>query len=398
MQIAIRFMVLFFMFSTNLWANNTSSPWYTQDVGKKTNINVELFLSSTCAHCQKADAFFREIEAQSPWLHVKRYMVNDSKEALIRFNQLLAEQQMSDFAVPSVYFCDSRWVGFATAETTGKNLVNAINYCKHQIEKKGALSPATVNTLRRWANANLFDSAMTEDPTVAKYITVIALMDAFNPCALFCLASLFALIFMQDTRKEQLISGLLFIVPVGIVHFFQQAYTSAFFEVLPWFRLPAFLVGVFALYLVAQSYKKKPTHNLFFLLALLLGFIIQTYQQTCLMNWSLIFEQWLYNQQVSNAKIGLYELAYQCMYLSPLLLILFLFVLLIQGNRLIKFKPKLNYIGLLYILVISLFLLLYPMALSKPVLSVIVVFGVYISGLILSKYNDSRNNFMNTNK
>ena len=389
MQAALRFILLFFMLSTNLWANSAPSPWYYKDADQKANINVELFLSSTCSHCKKADVFFQEIEPKTPWLHVTRYIVNDSKDALLRFNQLLTDQQMSDFAVPSVFFCDSRWVGFASADTTGKDLLYAIHYCKHQIEKKGELTPTTVTVLRRWANANLFDSGMTEHPTVAKYVSVIALMDAYNPCALFCLGGFFALIFMQDQRKGQLIVGLLFIFSLGAVHFFQQAYTSAFFELLPWFRLPAALIGLFALYLVGQSYRKKPTYELFFLFALFLGFIIPSYQQTCLMNWSFIFEQWLYNLHVSNANIALYELAYQCMYMVPLILALILYVILIRNKRLAKLKPKLNSIGLLYILVVALFLIIYPLALSKLLLSIIVIFAVFISGLILSKFNGS---------
>ena len=389
MQAAFRLLFLFFVLSANLWANTPSSPWFSQDADKKTIINVELFLSSTCSHCHKADDFFKAIEPSTPWLHITRYVINENKEALIHFNQLLTDQKMNDFSVPSIFFCNSRWVGFATPETTGKDLLHALEYCKQQIEKKGELSSANVSTLRRWANANLFDSGMTENPTAIKYITVMALMDAFNPCALFCLGCFFALLFVQQRQKDQIIIGLLFLLPLGVTHFFQQVYTSAFFELLPWFRVPAALVGLFTLYLVSQLYKKRTTSNLFFLLSLLLGIVLLSYQQTCVMNWSLIFEQWLYNQHLSRQNAALYEFSYQLIYLLPLLLTLIIYVLLVRLKRLEKFKDKINSIGLLYLLVIGLLLIIYPFALSQLLISVLVFLCVFIASLFL-KWNNSR--------
>ena len=91
-------------------------------------------------------------------------VINENKSALIRFNQLLSEQNMSDFAVPSIFFCDSSWVGFAMQKQQEKIFLHAMNYCKQQIEKKENYTSVTVNVLRRWANANQFDSGMMENP------------------------------------------------------------------------------------------------------------------------------------------------------------------------------------------------------------------------------------------
>ncbi|BCA94910.1 membrane protein [Legionella antarctica] len=389
MWAVFRISLVLFMLGSSLWASSLSPRWYIQEADKKIVINVELFLSSTCTHCHKADAFFQKIESSSPWLHVTRYTIDKDKSDLKRFNQLLEDQQMSDFAVPSIFFCNSRWVGFGTDETTGKDLLHALNYCKEQIEKKGKLTSANVNVLRRWANANLFDAGMTENPTAVKYITVIALMDAYNPCALFCLGGFFALLFMQDSRKRQILSGCLFILALGVVHFIQQVYTSTFFESLPWLRWPAALVGLFTFYMAGQYYRHRSTSNLFFLLALLLGLMLQIYQQTCLMNWSYIFQQWLYNQHLSNKNIVLYQLAYQIMYLVPLIFTLILYVILIKIKYLEKLKQRLNTIGLLYIMAVGLFLIIYPWALSNLLLSLFVILCVLIAGLFLSKFNSS---------
>lgn len=162
-----------------------------------------MFLSSTCPHCQKADAFFREIEGKNPNIHVQRYYINQNKEALGRFYQLLNAEQMQDFAVPSIYICDSRWVGFNTAETTGKDLLKAIDYCRKQIEDKGKLTKEAVNALRHLANANRFITGLVEKPTKFNFTTSIALIDAFSPCAFFSFAGFLAFLLIESKKKNR---------------------------------------------------------------------------------------------------------------------------------------------------------------------------------------------------
>lgn len=384
MPVIFRLFLMFFLLNANLWAGAASSSWYTQDTHKKTMINVELFLSSTCPHCHKADDFFRSIEPQTPWLHVQRYLINEDKSALIHFNQLLNDQQLNDFAVPSVFFCNSRWAGFSSAETTGKDLLHALNYCKKQIETNGKLTGSTVATLKRWANANRFDSGMIEAPSTAHYIISMALVDAFNPCSLFCLIAFFALIFMQDRTLACIIVGTVYILTLGIMHYIQQAYASVFYEWLPLMRWPSILIGLFILYLMGQHYRKNSTPLLFIAPTFLLSIIIQMYQQTCLMNWSFIFEQWLSHQNSSNSLVMLYQLTYQFFYLVPLISTLCILIFLLRTERFRRLKPVLNTIGLLYILAIGLLLILYPGALSSLTLSLLVLALIPVLSLILS--------------
>lgn len=383
---AIKSLLLLMLLSTSLWANTSSTSWYTQEADKQVTINVEIFVSSTCEYCHRAEAFLSGIEVTTPWLHIKRYTINQDKEALIRFNQLLTEQNMYDFSVPSVFFCNSRWVGFSSSETTGKDLLRGLNFCKSEIEKSGTLTPATVNVLKRWGNANLFDSGMVENPSAARYITTIAIMDALNPCSLFCLTAFFALLFLLDDRKKQFISGLLFILVIGGGHYFQQVHAHAFYALLPWLRLPAAVTGLFAFYLAGQYYRKRKSANLLYVLTFLLAFMTQAYQQTCMMNWSFIFGQWLYNQQLSVGQHIIYQVAYQIIYLLPLLLVLIAFIFLERTKLITRSKSRLYIIGLLYIMAIGLILIVYPLALSNLALSLLVIVSLFVAGSILKKY------------
>lgn len=389
----LRFFLLF-AFGMQLWAAEvTPYTWYSLDAQKHATINVELFFSSTCPHCHKADAFFHSIEPQMPWLKVNRNYINENKDALILFNKFLMEQNLNDFAVPSVFFCNSRWVGFDSAETTGNNLLNGLNYCKQQLELKGTLSKATVNVLKRWANANKLNSGILEQPSKTHYMFIVALLDIGNPCGLFCLAGFLALIFIQSSQKNQWRYGGLYIVAIAMAHYLQQTQTSAFFQLLPWLRIVALLIGIFTFYVVFLYYKQRNLKpSLLYLWAFLLAFLVQSYQQTCVMNWSYIFQQWLDNQLVSAGQKTILQLIYQMIYVAPLVIVVLAYTLIQKIKNFAVKKPFLERLGLIYLSVIAAFLIIQPMASAHYLTSFLSLSVGFIGALILNRYQENNKN------
>lgn len=382
MKTVFRMFLLFFIISATAWADDLQFDWYSKNANKIV-INVEMFLSTTCPHCKHADAFFRDLEKKSPDLHVQRYFINQDKNALIRFNQLLNAQQMDDFAVPSIYFCNSRWVGFVNAQTTGKDLLQAIDYCKQQIAKNGTLTESTVNTLRHLSNANKYATGMIEKPSILFYTISVALIDAFNPCALFCFAGFLAFLLIEEQRKKQIIASLLFAFSIGLVHYFQQIDTGIFFELQSWLRIPAALLGCLTLYFVWSYTKRQYSDYLYFILAFLLGLVIPVYQQTCLMRWAIIFDQWLSNQNIPSWQAGLYQLLYQSLYLLPLILLLIVYAHMMMKARFVLMRMKRASIGLLFLIAIALILIVYPYLLSYSVTSVLILSILVVCGFFL---------------
>ncbi|WP_026069530.1 thioredoxin domain-containing protein [Legionella tunisiensis] len=80
------------------------TAWFSQNQNKQVKLRVDLFLSSLCPHCKKADEFFRTLEAKTPWIEVHRYIVNEDKAALEFFNQRLQQQHVDSFAMPAIFF------------------------------------------------------------------------------------------------------------------------------------------------------------------------------------------------------------------------------------------------------------------------------------------------------
>lgn len=387
--------LLFFLLSTQLWANDQSFIWYTASAHKEVQLNVALFLSSTCTHCQKTDAFFHEIEPANPWLRVQRNYINQDKASLTRFSVFLAEQKATDFAVPSVIFCDSRWVGFDSAPTTGKDLLHALKYCKQQIEAKGELTSTTVTVLKRWAQANLMNSGIVENPSAAYYLLVISLLDALNPCALFTFAAFFAVFFMQKEGNGRLQSALLFIMAISLSHYFQQTQANAFFQLLTWLRIPSIFFGIYTLYWVYHCYKKQTlNHHAMLIWSFVLAFLIQSYQQTCVMNWSYTFEQWLHSQNLPQIHQNVLQLIYQGVYLLPFFLMLFAYSFLSRKGFLSALMPKIHMISLGFISTIALLLMIFPSLLAQFLLSVFIVSVLVVLGWGVSAYKESKEDLL----
>lgn len=386
MLVIIRFLLVF-LFSFQLWANEPSSSWYSIDAKQQVTINVDLFLSSTCPHCHKADEFFKEVELKTPWLHVQRHFINQDKEALTLFSQFLAQQKVNDFAVPSTFFCNSRWLGFATAETSGADLMNALRYCKQEIEKKGTLSDASVDVIKRWANANMLNSSVTEQPTALNYLMTVVFLDALNPCALFSFLSLLALLFIQKSIRNQLITGGLFILAIIAVHSVQQIQTNLFYQILPWYRVIAVFVGLSSLYLVYCYYKKqvlKPYQ--LFIWTFIFSLTVDAYQQTCVMNWTFVFQQWLTNQHLAQGSQFVLQIVYQFFYALPLIILLLCYFLYSSLKLSERIKPLLEQIGLVFLALTSVLVLVQPRLLSAYLVSYLAFVIALILGFMMRRY------------
>lgn len=385
MKKACLLFLMFFIFYANVWARNSSSVWYTQTSDKRVIINIELYLSTTCPHCQSANAFFTEIQGKYPQFKIQRFFINQDKNALMRFNELLSAQQLNDFAVPSIYFCNSRWLGFDSVKTSGRDLLKAINYCQQQIEKKENLTQATVDTLRQWSDANRIESRLMGKTTPSNEFMKLALIDTLNPCAYFCIAGFLSVLSLGQQRKKQMMAGFLFCFATILAHYFQQIATYNFFLLLSWLQIPALFLGLSTLYFVVQYHKNKTYSSFYLILAFFLGFMLTLYQQTCSRNWPSIFADWLNKQTLSSWESFGYQVLYQSIYIAPLVLILFVYLLFLNMKRFAAFNLKLIYISKFLLIAIALCLIIYPYVLSHLLFSTFIILLMSVLGYLGAK-------------
>lgn len=369
------------------YANSNLTKWFSQDTQKNVSITVDLFVSSTCPHCHKADAFFRDLEKKEPWLIVHRYVINQDKPALQTFYEHLQQQHSSNFSVPAIFFCDSLWAGFADETTTGKMLLRAISYCRKQIIQQGELSPATVNALQKWGAASQVQIGPNISQSALSLVPLTALSDGFNPCSLFCLAAFFAFIWIYPERKwRQFSIGAVFIVSLGVIHYLQQVHSGFFYQYIFKWRVAAILAGALLIITVFRGYRKiGELKNLTAFAWILVVtaptvFVLHVYQQTCPFNLALVLEQWLTDQALSPEVRHFYQIVYQVFYLLPLITLLLFFLLFGQHYWIARYQQTLKAAAYLILTSIGIILLAYPIWLANVWISAIVFFGAIGAG------------------
>ena len=92
-------LILFCFFQT-LWADRPSPEWFIQKENGEVTLQVDLFLTSKCPHCQQADRFFTELAGKGNWLKVRRFWINQDQAVLETYHQYQQRLNINDFAVP----------------------------------------------------------------------------------------------------------------------------------------------------------------------------------------------------------------------------------------------------------------------------------------------------------
>ncbi len=374
-------------FTIILQGNVLAADWYHINAEKNVTINVDLFLSSTCPHCHKEDLFFREVEKKEPWLIVHRYVINQDKSALETFFKHLHEAKETNISVPSLFFCDSHWIGFSDEATTGKILLDALKYCRSKIIQQGQLSSETISVLQKESasmrirmNANVANSALL-------FTSWAALTDATNPCSLFCMSVLLAFLWLYPLQKwSQFGLGLVFLLSLGATHLLQQIYSTNYHQSVPQLSIWPILVGIVLLFLVFKTYRNQlsgaianPSLMTVVVMALMV-LMVQLYQQTCALNMTFIYNQWLTNRAYPEATRLFYQMLYQVFYLLPYIGLL-LFYLLMGRHRWIRpFHKGLNWAAYLILSSIGIILLLFPPLFGNLWASLIVLVGSMLVG------------------
>ncbi len=390
------FISLFFLLNTTVSSADPQPVASYSQSGKQITLTVDLFLSTTCPHCHKADDFFRNLEISEPWLVIHRYYINQDKLALQDLYKRLQQQDLQDFSVPAMFFCDSRWVGFADAQSSGRTLLRALKYCRQQISQQGKLSQGTINALRQQSKVSQVHVGANVSKSAPKFILLSALGDSISACSLFFIMALFAFLWLYPGQKLlQLGVGISFLVPLALIHYLLQTYPGYSYQISTLLRLPSVFVGIMLVFYTVVYFRKRESgvviiHPGFvYGLIMLTATVIYVYQQTCGVNVGLVFQQWLADQAASSSQQLLYQAAYHVVYLLPLFSLLFIYILSSRHHRLARYDRRLKIAAYLILLVTGCLLIFYPQLFSNIAFSFILLVAAVAFGSFYTRRYES---------
>ncbi len=354
-----------------------SGKVFAQSAQNMPNVNVYLFWSSGCPHCLREEEFLTELVKTKPNIIVKDYEISKSFTNSALFSEVGKYLEADTRGVPFTVIGSQHYAGFGDAETTGKTFIEAIekvesgqdyDILKGFFDEKGVETPkeepveppveepkAEVkeeNKIIDWENSTvpeeinlgIFGKLNPRELSLPVLTFVIALVDGFNPCAMWVLLFLISLLLGFKDKRRMWILGVTFIAASAFIYFlFMAAWLNFFllFGFVIWIRL---LVGVVALYFGYKSIRsfienkddgcevtqdegriktlqkiKDITKKENLLLAMggiiLLAFAINLVEAVCSAGLPAIYTQILTLNKLSTAKYYMYIFLYQIVFM-----------------------------------------------------------------------------------
>ena len=103
--------------------------WFGTAADGSPTVRLYYFYSPTCPHCQAAKPLVNDFAARTPWLELQAYPVKDNRDnARFYFNTAKA-LGVEALSVPGFVFCRQVRIGYDSAETTGAELIQALEQC-----------------------------------------------------------------------------------------------------------------------------------------------------------------------------------------------------------------------------------------------------------------------------
>jgi len=180
----------------------------------KNNVTVYFFYGDGCPHCADAEPFLEELVDKYPELTIKSFESWHNKSNTNLFTEMSAACGSSVVGVPTIFIGHKPIIGFDNVERKGREIEEAI---VKYIEEGGvdlmdhlgeniSSCPAKEEE-NRIVDVPLFGSIDTSQISLPLFTIIIGLLDGFNPCAMWVLLFLLALLVYTKSRKRMFIIG-----------------------------------------------------------------------------------------------------------------------------------------------------------------------------------------------
>ena len=206
-------------------------------LARENSIEIDFFYSAICPHCAKEHEFLKELKTKYPEIEIKEYEVISSQEnqkILDGFYEKYQVPQKDRGWVPVTFTPTKYFIGFN--EQVAKEIESCIKECI--LGEKPAPQKIKIPIIGE------VDLSKMSLPVLT--ITVGAL-DGLNPCAMWILLFLIALLINTRSRKRMWLVGGTFILTSGIVYFLLLSAWLNLFLAISYVNLTRILIGVFAI-------------------------------------------------------------------------------------------------------------------------------------------------------
>ncbi|HKJ86811.1 MAG TPA: glutaredoxin domain-containing protein [Spirochaetia bacterium] len=183
-----------------------------------------VFVQEGCPSCERMKPFIRSLDESMPELRVRIMEVSANPEyrrVLIELGQAFGVDQLS---VPAVFIGDRGWVGYseATTQQIAEEAARCVEEgCDDALEVQLGIGSGDRGSRAATVTARdvpeVFGLQPEELPIVAG-TALVAFLDGFNPCSLWVLTFLLAMVMHTGSRRRVLLVGGVFLLVTAAIY------------------------------------------------------------------------------------------------------------------------------------------------------------------------------------
>ena len=236
-------------------------------ISAKEKVNLYLFHSETCMHCQAEIKYLKELEKEYDNLKVHLYEVDshkDNAEKMIKVKEIL---KIDSPNVPFTVIGNYYYIGFSDGIGDGiKELIEKYSEEKETDMIKPILEGKEVPKLEMLngeiKTIKIFGKNVNPvNLSLPVLSIVLGAIDGFNPCAMWVLIFLITMLFNMKDRKKMWFLGITFLVTSALVYllfmFAWLGITTQLLTKVSWFRILIAAVALIGAFVNLKSFYKS---------------------------------------------------------------------------------------------------------------------------------------------
>ncbi len=250
------FLTVFLFFSSN----KLNAQEETENLETAKVLNLHFFQGIGCPHCAKEKEFLKGVKEQyEERIKINDYEIYYNQKNQKFFNKVIEELEIARAGVPLLVIGEEYIIGYSDDETTGVQIIAAIERNLNS-ESKDIVSELLAqdqnpqeqeeelpeDTSPIYLNIPIFGKINLKSVSLPLGTMIIALLDGFNPCAMWILIFLITMLINMKDRKKLYILGSVFIITSGLVYFVFLAAWLNFFKYVGFVYWIRSVIGVVA--------------------------------------------------------------------------------------------------------------------------------------------------------
>lgn len=236
-------------------------------ISAKEKVNLYLFHSETCMHCQAEIEYLNTLKEEYDNLKIHLYEVDSHKDNLQKMIKVKDKLGIDSPNVPFTVIGNYYYIGFSDGIGDGiKELVEKFSNEKETNMVKPILEDKEVQDLKmingEIKTINVFGKEINPANLSLPVLSIVlGTIDGFNPCAMWVLIFLISMLFNMKDRKKMWCIGITFLFTSAVVYllfmFAWLGITTTLLTKVSWFKILIALVALTGAFINLRSFYRS---------------------------------------------------------------------------------------------------------------------------------------------